>query len=61
MLAVLFFHDKMDGIKGISMVLAIWGVVSYVYQQYLDDTKSENRNTTSHVPKASSPIEEVHR
>ncbi|KAL5178076.1 Purine permease 21 [Glycine soja] len=61
MLAVLFFHDKMDGIKGISMVLAIWGIVSYVYQQYLDDTKSENRNTTSHVPKASSPIEEVHR
>nr|ACU17999.1 unknown [Glycine max] len=61
MLAVLFFHDKMDDIKGISMVLAIWGIVSYVYQQYLDDTKSENRNTTSHVPKASSPIEEVHR
>ncbi|KAH1053283.1 hypothetical protein GLYMA_08G268500v4 [Glycine max] len=27
MLAVLFFHDKMDGIKGISMVLAIWGIV----------------------------------
>ncbi|KAH1153717.1 hypothetical protein GLYMA_18G078300v4 [Glycine max] len=60
MLAVVFFHDKMDGIKGISMVLAIWGIISYVYQQYLDDTKSENRNT-SHVPKASSPIEEVHR
>ncbi|KAL5164649.1 Purine permease 21 [Glycine soja] len=60
MLAVVFFHDKMDGIKGISMVLAIWGIISYVYQQYLDDSKSENRNT-SHVPKASSPIEEVHR
>ncbi|TKY47022.1 purine permease 9 [Spatholobus suberectus] len=60
MLAVVFFHDKMHGIKAISMILAIWGIISYVYQQYLDDTKSENRNT-SHVPKASSPLEEVHR
>ncbi|GAV83300.1 TPT domain-containing protein [Cephalotus follicularis] len=32
-LAIIFFHEKMDGIKGISMVLAIWGFVSYVYQQ----------------------------
>ncbi|XP_027341481.1 purine permease 21-like isoform X3 [Abrus precatorius] len=57
MLAVMFFDDKMHGVKAMSMVLAIWGFVSYVYQQYLDDTKSENRNP-SHVPKASSPLEE---
>nr|XP_023905659.1 probable purine permease 10 [Quercus suber] len=40
-------HDKIGGIKVISMVLAIWGFVSYVYQQYLDDLKSkqhEDRN-----------------
>ena len=46
-LAVIFFHDKIGGIKVISMVLAIWGFVSYVYQQYLDDLKSkqhEDRN-----------------
>ncbi|XVE51554.1 hypothetical protein DITRI_Ditri02bG0051200 [Diplodiscus trichospermus] len=35
--AMLVFHDKMSGIKGISMVLAIWGFVSYAYQHYLDD------------------------
>ncbi|KAE8655318.1 putative Purine permease 10 [Hibiscus syriacus] len=35
--AMLVFHDKMSSIKGISMVLAIWGFVSYAYQQYLDD------------------------
>ncbi|KAJ4703800.1 Purine permease [Melia azedarach] len=40
-LAVVFFHDKMDGLKAISMVLAIWGFVSYVYQHYLDDCKSK--------------------
>ncbi|XP_022724351.1 probable purine permease 10 [Durio zibethinus] len=35
--AIFIFHDKMSAPKGISMVLAIWGVISYAYQQYLDD------------------------
>ncbi|KAK9224031.1 hypothetical protein WN944_012480 [Citrus x changshan-huyou] len=29
-LAVVFFHDKMHGLKVIAMVLAIWGFLSYV-------------------------------
>ncbi|XVF25522.1 hypothetical protein REPUB_Repub13aG0219900 [Reevesia pubescens] len=37
--AMIVFHDKMSVTKGISMVLAIWGFVSYAYQQYLDDRK----------------------
>ncbi|KAG6639365.1 probable purine permease 10 [Carya illinoinensis] len=46
-LAVIFFHDKLGGIKVVSMVLAIWGFISYVYQQYLDDyqPKPEDRNS----------------
>ncbi|KFK28500.1 hypothetical protein AALP_AA7G004000 [Arabis alpina] len=36
-LAVIIFHDKMNGLKVISMILAIWGFTSYVYQHYLDD------------------------
>ncbi|CAN7031563.1 unnamed protein product, partial [Brassica rapa subsp. trilocularis] len=36
-LAVIIFHDKMNGLKVISMILAIWGFMSYVYQHYLDD------------------------
>ncbi|KAL0716846.1 hypothetical protein Bca4012_066168 [Brassica carinata] len=36
-LAVIIFHDKMNGVKVISMILAIWGFMSYVYQHYLDD------------------------
>ena len=45
-LAVIFFHDKMDGVKAISMVLAIWGFISYFYQHYLDDSeaKAEKRD-----------------
>ncbi|GAV64929.1 TPT domain-containing protein [Cephalotus follicularis] len=44
-LAIIFFHEKMDGIKGISLVLAIWGFVSYVYQQYLDYKKLKTANS----------------
>ncbi|KAJ4826634.1 hypothetical protein Tsubulata_002237, partial [Turnera subulata] len=40
-LAVFVFHDKIDGVKAISMVLAIWGFVSYVYHHYVDDRKSK--------------------
>ncbi|TYI77804.1 hypothetical protein E1A91_D06G167300v1 [Gossypium mustelinum] len=39
--AMVFFHDPMTGIKVISMLLAIWGFVSYVYQHYLDDRNSD--------------------
>ena len=39
-LAMIFFHDPMTGVKVISMVLAIWGFVSYVYQHYLDEHNS---------------------
>ncbi|KAI4343065.1 hypothetical protein MLD38_027610 [Melastoma candidum] len=46
-LATVFFHDRMDGIKVISMVLAIWGFISYIYQHYLDDI--ELRKKTSRM------------
>ncbi|GAB2258419.1 hypothetical protein Droror1_Dr00014579 [Drosera rotundifolia] len=39
--AVIFFHDKMNGVKVISLLLALWGFFSYVYQHYLDDTKGK--------------------
>ncbi|KAL3499824.1 hypothetical protein ACH5RR_038921 [Cinchona calisaya] len=41
-LAVIFFHDKMDGVKIIALILAIWGFLSYVYQHYLDDVKAKS-------------------
>ncbi|XWS49623.1 hypothetical protein CRYUN_Cryun12cG0019000 [Craigia yunnanensis] len=40
-LAVIFFHDKMEGVKVMAMLLAIWGFLSYIYQHYLDDSKSK--------------------
>ncbi|PRQ57046.1 putative purine permease, plant [Rosa chinensis] len=38
--AVIVFHDKMNGVKVIAMLMAIWGSASYIYQNYLDDAKA---------------------
>ncbi|XP_015886490.3 probable purine permease 11 isoform X2 [Ziziphus jujuba] len=38
--AVVAFHDKMNGVKVIAMLLAIWGFATYIYQNYLDDSKA---------------------
>jgi drug/metabolite transporter (DMT)-like permease len=59
-LAFIFFHDKIGGLKVISMVLAIWGFVSYVYQQYLDDFKSKSQDKiNANEASNASPLEEV--
>ncbi|XP_024983578.1 purine permease 21-like [Cynara cardunculus var. scolymus] len=31
-LAVVFFHEEINGVKMVSMVMAIWGFLSYMYQ-----------------------------
>ncbi|CAI9269415.1 unnamed protein product [Lactuca saligna] len=41
-LAVVIFREKMNGMKVIATVLAIWGFASYVYQHYLDESRPEN-------------------
>lgn len=42
--AVIFFDDKMDGLKVIAMILSVWGFVSYAYQLYLDSFKLKTIN-----------------
>ncbi|KAJ1685074.1 hypothetical protein LUZ63_016464 [Rhynchospora breviuscula] len=41
--AVIFFHDGMNGVKAVAMLIAIWGGLSYIYQHYLDDTKAKKK------------------
>ncbi|KAH9602140.1 hypothetical protein KSS87_003001 [Heliosperma pusillum] len=48
--AVIFFHDKMSGVKVVALVLAIWGFMSYIYQHYLDDRKTIRNKTEDEVP-----------
>lgn len=45
--AVITFHDKMDGIKVIAMLTATWGFVNHIYQNYLDDSKLQAKGTAS--------------
>ncbi|CAL0299241.1 unnamed protein product [Lupinus luteus] len=59
-LAVIFFHDKMHGVKVISLVLAVWGFMSYVYQDYLDNKDTTQKTSEDHAPIASLPLEEGH-
>ncbi|XP_010941200.1 probable purine permease 11 [Elaeis guineensis] len=55
--AVIFFHDKMDGLKVLAMLIAIWGFISYIYQHYLDDSKSKRatRSDTKYGSSVSIP------
>ncbi|KAF7825158.1 putative purine permease 11 [Senna tora] len=40
MASLVVFHDKMNGVKIIAMIMALWGFACYVYQNYLDDKKN---------------------
>ncbi|KAK8524599.1 hypothetical protein V6N13_015615 [Hibiscus sabdariffa] len=53
-LAVIFFDNEMDCIKVVATVLALWGFLSYAYQQYLDDqeSKSEHNKNVSNDARA---------
>ncbi|XP_074358466.1 purine permease 21-like isoform X1 [Apium graveolens] len=53
-LAVFILNDKMNGVKVISLVLAILGLVSYLYQHYLDDLKAKAKSID--VNQASEPL-----
>ncbi|CAO2047925.1 unnamed protein product [Urochloa humidicola] len=44
--AVIFFHDKMDGVKIIAMLMAIWGFMSYGYQLYVNDKKARKTSVS---------------
>lgn len=43
--AVIVFHDKMNGVKIIAMLLAVWGFASFTYQNYIDDSKLRKAKT----------------
>jgi hypothetical protein len=48
--AVIVFHDKMNGVKIISMLMALWGFASYIYQNYLDDLKARRARAVASTP-----------
>ncbi|XLR69929.1 hypothetical protein HN51_017061 [Arachis hypogaea] len=60
-LAVLIFHDKMHGIKAVTLALAIWGIISYFYHTFVHhhdrNSNTISRNSADHLLK-SSPLQE---
>lgn len=46
--SLVVFHDKMNGVKIIAMLLAFWGFASYIYQNYLDDLNSRKNQTEAY-------------
>ncbi|KAL6843946.1 hypothetical protein ACP4OV_026517 [Aristida adscensionis] len=38
--SVIVFHDKMEAVKVITLLIAVWGYFSYLCQHYLDDKKA---------------------
>jgi drug/metabolite transporter (DMT)-like permease len=42
-LAVLFFHEPFNGIKGIAVALSVWGFVSYFYGEIQIHAQSSNK------------------
>ncbi|XP_020577714.1 probable purine permease 11 [Phalaenopsis equestris] len=46
--AVVFFHDTMDGVKVVALLISILGFVNYVYQHYLDDAKDKKTTRKEH-------------
>lgn len=38
--AAVFFHDKLDGVKAMALLIAVWGFCSYIYQDYLDHSRA---------------------
>ncbi|XP_057764158.1 probable purine permease 10 [Salvia miltiorrhiza] len=51
-MAVIFLGDRLTGLKAVSMLLAMWGFVSYIYQHYLDDLKMKEIARTNVVDAA---------
>nr|GMD09205.1 probable purine permease 9 [Ipomoea batatas] len=50
--AVVVLHDQMSGVKVISMVLAVWGFLSFAYEEYVKEMKEkdENENGVGNAP-----------
>jgi hypothetical protein len=56
--AVIFLGDRLDGVKLLAMLIGVWGLLSYVYQHYLDDRAkvqktAENLDDEHHAAKLS--------
>ncbi|KAK8446635.1 hypothetical protein SEVIR_9G516700v4 [Setaria viridis] len=55
-LAVIFLHEKFDGVKGIALVLCLWGFVSYLYGE---SARKKMKATGKQVAEGSKDLESI--
>ncbi|TKY55540.1 purine permease 10 [Spatholobus suberectus] len=56
-LAVMLFHDKVNGVKFVALLLAVWGFLFYVYQHYLDDKKAKAHKSDDGLEVSNAEVE----
>ncbi|KAK9116324.1 hypothetical protein Sjap_015271 [Stephania japonica] len=43
--STVIYYERMNGVKIVSVLMATWGFVSHLYQQYLDDVNNKSDET----------------
>ena len=54
-LAVIFFQEKFQAEKGVSLALSLWGFVSYFYGEIKDSKKKKNPTSETELPQTVNP------
>ena len=54
-LAVIFFREKFQAEKGVSLALSLWGFVSYFYGEIKDSKKTKNPTPETELPQTVNP------
>lgn len=54
-LAVIFFQEKFQAEKGVSLALSLWGFVSYFYGEIKDSKKTKNPTPETELPQTVNP------
>lgn len=54
-LAVIFFDEKFQAEKGVSLALSLWGFVSYFYGEMKDSKKKKNPTPETELPQMVNP------
>ncbi|XP_034674710.1 purine permease 1-like [Vitis riparia] len=54
-LAVIFFREKFQAEKGVSLALSLWGFVSYFYGEIKDSKKKKNPTPETELPQTVNP------
>ncbi|XP_034674959.1 purine permease 1-like [Vitis riparia] len=54
-LAVIFFREKFQAEKGVSLALSLWGFVSYFYGEIKDSKKKRNPTPETELPQTVNP------